>query len=302
MAMDATIDARMRAALARLTDNEKECLRRRLQQQTAKEMALELGVSPHAVEKRLKMARTKLGLSSSLEAARLLQASETYQQTGPKPSVLHDLVPSGEARLPRPTVIGALAMILATAATLALYFQSSGTPLEGGVVPYPGPSGVAQVPATQSPARTEGPAARVLSPAEAAQPIIWGEPITGGEDDPNQLVPATPAEVGIIVRDTFTITDRNRSGFIEPDETLANERRAVIESKIYERDTVGNVRETGKVRRVTLEEARAEQIAQADENDDGKLDFQEFSDWMKPVIAKRGIPAKWKADINRLDL
>jgi len=78
------IDARMLDALARLTDNEKECLRRRLRQQTAKEMALELGVSPHAVEKRLKMARTKLGLSSSLEAARLVVASEGYQRTGPQ--------------------------------------------------------------------------------------------------------------------------------------------------------------------------------------------------------------------------
>ena len=57
MGTDATIDARTQAALARLTDNEKECLRRRLLQQTAKEMALDLGVSPHAVEKRLKMAR-----------------------------------------------------------------------------------------------------------------------------------------------------------------------------------------------------------------------------------------------------
>src|SRR5688572_30871708 len=88
MPAEPTIDTRTHAALARLTDNEKECLRRRLQQQTAKEMALELGVSPHAVEKRLKMARTKLGLSSSLEAARLLAASEGYQQTGPHPSDL----------------------------------------------------------------------------------------------------------------------------------------------------------------------------------------------------------------------
>src|SRR5687768_18384083 len=89
MVEGANIDARMQAALARLTDNEKECLRRRLRQQTAKEMALELGVSPHAVEKRLKMARAKLGLSSSLEAARLLAASDGYQQTG-SPSAGHD--------------------------------------------------------------------------------------------------------------------------------------------------------------------------------------------------------------------
>lgn len=70
--------------LGRLTDNEKQCLRRRLLSQTAKEMAIDLGISPHAVEKRLKMARTKLGLSSSLEAARLLAAVEGYQQTIPR--------------------------------------------------------------------------------------------------------------------------------------------------------------------------------------------------------------------------
>ena len=70
----------MRAALGRLTANEKECLRRRLLPQTAKEMAIDLGISPHAVEKRLKMARTRLGLSSSLQAARLLAE---YERTVP---------------------------------------------------------------------------------------------------------------------------------------------------------------------------------------------------------------------------
>lgn len=70
-------------AITRLTENEKECLRRRLRPQTAKEMAIDLGISPHAVEKRLKMARTKLGLSSSLAAARLLAESEGYQTLVP---------------------------------------------------------------------------------------------------------------------------------------------------------------------------------------------------------------------------
>ncbi len=66
-------------AIARLTENEKECLRRRLLPQTAKEMAIDLGISPHAVEKRLKMARAKLCQSSSLTAARMLAAAEGYQ-------------------------------------------------------------------------------------------------------------------------------------------------------------------------------------------------------------------------------
>lgn len=101
-ATTAGLDDRTQAALARLTANEKACLRRRLLPQTAKEMAIELGVSPHAVEKRLKMARAKLGVSSSLEAARLLARSETgYQRTGPAPSDL-----AGPAGPPHPPLHG----------------------------------------------------------------------------------------------------------------------------------------------------------------------------------------------------
>lgn len=96
-------DEQTTTALARLTDSEKECLRRRLLPQTAKEMALELGISPHAVEKRLKMARARLGVSSSLEAARLLAASEGYQSLVPRTSDLsqHDIRhQAGAAALP----------------------------------------------------------------------------------------------------------------------------------------------------------------------------------------------------------
>lgn len=99
-ATEAVLDDQMRAALARLTPNEKACLRRRLLPQTAKEMALELGVSPHAVEKRLKMARAKLGVSSSLHAARLLAKAESgYQQSGPAPSDLAGAVGAAHAAL-----------------------------------------------------------------------------------------------------------------------------------------------------------------------------------------------------------
>lgn len=131
----ANIDARMQAALARLTDNEKECLRRRLQQQTAKEMALELGVSPHAVEKRLKMARTKLGLSSSLEAARLLAATEEYHQAGPQATDLPSAPPISEKRLDRPLILGGLVMTLVAAAIVAIAAQSSGSVAEVGTTP-----------------------------------------------------------------------------------------------------------------------------------------------------------------------
>jgi DNA-binding CsgD family transcriptional regulator len=126
MAEGATIDARMQAALGRLTDNEKECLRRRLQQQTAKEMALELGVSPHAVEKRLKMARTKLGLSSSLEAARLLAQTEEYQRAGPQSPDLALNAPDAQRPASRHRLAGGIVMSLFIAAALAGALQSSG--------------------------------------------------------------------------------------------------------------------------------------------------------------------------------
>jgi DNA-binding CsgD family transcriptional regulator len=129
------LDARMQAALARLTDNEKECLRRRLRQQTAKEMALELGISPHAVEKRLKMARAKLGLSSSLEAARLLAASERYQGTGPQSADLAAVSSTSDKRLHRPLILGGLVMTLVAAAIVAIAAQSSGSVADAGTTP-----------------------------------------------------------------------------------------------------------------------------------------------------------------------
>ena len=96
-------------AIARLTENEKECLRRRLLPQTAKEMAIDLGISPHAVEKRLKMARAKLGQSSSLPAARMLAAAEGYQQLVPGSPDLSAGRDSGKADLVTPPHAGAAA-------------------------------------------------------------------------------------------------------------------------------------------------------------------------------------------------
>lgn len=70
-----------RTAIARLTAKERECLRLWLEHKTAKEIALDLGISHHAVEKRLKSARHKLGVASSLDAARLMADAEGYGRT-----------------------------------------------------------------------------------------------------------------------------------------------------------------------------------------------------------------------------
>ena len=76
-----TPDDSLGAAVARLTPKERECLDRWLAHATAKEIALDLGITHHAVEKRLKSARAKLGVTSTLEAARLVAAVEGYGST-----------------------------------------------------------------------------------------------------------------------------------------------------------------------------------------------------------------------------
>lgn len=131
-----TIDDRTRDALSRLTENEKLCLRRWLEPQTAKEMAIELGISPHAVEKRLKMARTRLGVSSSITAARLLARWEEDQPPVPQSPDLPGetatrqaaiaAAPSERAR-PRRPVYGGLPMIAAFC-LLALVAQDTPAP------------------------------------------------------------------------------------------------------------------------------------------------------------------------------
>lgn len=75
---------------ARLSPRQNECLRGVLELKSAKEIARELGISPHAVEKHLKVAREKLGAATSAEAARTF----AFQNAGGEspPSELSDLV------------------------------------------------------------------------------------------------------------------------------------------------------------------------------------------------------------------
>lgn len=55
----------------RLSPRQEECLRGILELKSAKEIAHDLGISPHAVEKHLRVSREKFGASTSAEAARL---------------------------------------------------------------------------------------------------------------------------------------------------------------------------------------------------------------------------------------
>jgi DNA-binding CsgD family transcriptional regulator len=115
-----------RASLSRLTEREKVCLRQWLQHKSAKEIAADLGISHHAVEKRLKMARTKLGATSSVEAARLLREAEGYGQAVPhSPDLVSDAL-ALHSGFTRAAVFGVAIMIIVGAIVLGLFFQAAG--------------------------------------------------------------------------------------------------------------------------------------------------------------------------------
>src|SRR3954447_19464005 len=112
-----------RDPLSRLTQREKVSLRQWLQHKSAKEIAADLGISHHAVEKRLKMARTKLGATSSLEAARMLREAEGYGQTvAQSPDLVSDALPLHSA-FTHPAVPGVTIMILVGAFVLGSLLQ-----------------------------------------------------------------------------------------------------------------------------------------------------------------------------------
>jgi len=137
------IDESTRAAILRLTAAERECLKRCLDHQTAKQMAIDLGISAHAVEKRLKMARAKLGLSSSLEAAKLVEASDRSGRLGPSspdlPPVVTKSDEDGPVAAPRNetawitrrhllyVVSGTIVMSILVAVAIMMWAQSPST-------------------------------------------------------------------------------------------------------------------------------------------------------------------------------
>jgi hypothetical protein len=246
-----------------------------LDHQTAKEMALDLGISPFAVEKRLKMARAKLGASSSLDAARLLAAAEGYGRSGPEPPDLSNGDSLGHKRLPGPLVLaGGISMSLAAIALIALATQN---------LPWSGEFARVGKAAPSAPVKVT-----VLPPPDTLPPAKHIAP---------GFVEATPAEILVVIQSTFQRFDKDHSGFLEGEESPM----VVSEggSPIYRRDEHGKVVRTGEVVHQTIEELRAHFYAAADRDGDGKVSLAEFRRWDAPNLARQGIPAEWKADINR---
>lgn len=272
---DRELDDATRERLTRLTEREKDCLRRWLDHQTAKEMALDLGISPFAVEKRLKMARAKLGATSSLDAARLLAAAEGYGRLGAEPPDLASGDSLSHKRLPGTLVLaGGICMSLVVIALVALATQS---------LPLGDEHGSARNIASNAPVNVT-----VLPPPDTLPPA---------KQIPPGFVEATPAEILVVIQSTFQRFDKDHSGYLEGEESPM----VVSEggNPVYRRDEHGKVVRTGEVVHQTIEELRAHFYAAADQDRDGKVSLAEFRRWDAPNIARQGIPAEWKADIER---
>ena len=65
-----------RDRLARVNEGQRACLRLVLQHKSSKDIARELGISPHTVDQRIRFAMKTLGAANRVEAARLLAAAE----------------------------------------------------------------------------------------------------------------------------------------------------------------------------------------------------------------------------------
>ncbi len=168
--------------IERLTEREKQALRCWLEHKTAKEIALDLGVSHHAVEKRLKLARTKLGVATSLEAARLLAKEEGYQPVVAHSPDLAELAEGSHTKLTKPLILGASVMILVATATAILLSQAS--------------------------TAEAGAAYEAMESAEARYAGDF------------QYVPASEDRVRAYVQKMFDVRDTDGSGFIEHDEAF----------------------------------------------------------------------------------
>lgn len=65
--------------VAQLTEKQRECLRLVWRHRESKEIARDLGISPHSVDGRIKTAMRTLGVDDRYEAARLLALSESHR-------------------------------------------------------------------------------------------------------------------------------------------------------------------------------------------------------------------------------
>lgn len=253
----------------RLTGREKEALRLWLEHKTAKQIALDLGVSHFAVEKRLKSARLKLGLTSSLDAARLLAEAEGYGRVGAQSAemVAATVIPQGWAT--SSIMTGAIAMSLLIAATLALLLQGQSSSINHSE--------------TQ-----EDPAVLDSSAGEAR--LDRQESLL-----PGHVMPTTP-EMRLMISTTFSHLDENGTGYLEENESPV---RAPKEPQpVWRRDENGRLIDTGERVSRTQEELTAGFYEVADKDGDGRISLAEYEAWAVANFRQSGIPAEMQQAMN----
>jgi len=159
-----------RDSLSRLTEREKVCLRQWLNHKSAKEIAADLGISHHAVEKRLRMARTKLGATSSLEAARMLGEAEGYgQAVAQSPDLVSGPLPL-HSDFTRLAVLGVAIMILFGAIVLGLLLQPATFSQAANSQPSAPPGERVSAPASVPAAGTEAALRRLVAGLASGSP------------------------------------------------------------------------------------------------------------------------------------
>lgn len=80
-----------------LSDGQRDCLRLVMLHMSSKEIARTLGISPHTVDQRLRVAVRNLGVSSRFEAARLLAQKGESDASAPYQSLIYQEPQLGEA-------------------------------------------------------------------------------------------------------------------------------------------------------------------------------------------------------------
>ena len=312
-------------AISRLTEREKEALRAWLDHKTAKEIALELGVSHHAVEKRLKMARTKLGTANSVEAARMLARAEGYDRPVPQGADLDPSQRLGNTWRSRPFVIGAITMsMLVAAASLYLsHSAASGIAMKPGDLLLVAPTTFEQLDQNGS-GFLEGEEAPLLirasgdpayTPhangiAELASDEIQIDTtylrdgfyqqadtnrdgkISRAEyadwEKPAERLATTAAEKRIakVTRRTFDFVDADKSGFLERPETPMVG-SAILEEVTPTAEGVAAIHEAKLAS--SPSPAELEQFySEADSDRDGRISFAEYHQWAIPRLAEMG--------------
>tara|TARA_B100000678_G_scaffold231842_1_gene200613 strand:+ start:113 stop:949 length:837 start_codon:yes stop_codon:yes gene_type:complete len=266
------------SAIVRLTEKERECLRLWLEHKTAKEIALDLGISHHAVEKRLKMARTKLDVATSLEAARALAEAEGYEQivtgsselssgTGDQHVAASAALPSGTREWRRRSLLvpGAIIMsIIIAALAFAATQQISGhvgsrTLATGDEIT--GRAGGGAIDADSGTQEHDGEIRGNGEMGTASATPDYATVYARAGGNPDQTV-----------KRTFSVLDDDNSGVIDASE-VRTARFVVVQRKASGQG-----------------DPDMEELAEADRDTDGRITLAEYRTWLMPMIdaAARG--------------